>query len=391
MDLSNVRIREHFGIVTNDTSTNQFSFLVSPPKNRESIEKEDIVSIDHPRYGDACQIIAQVKEITSYEEVAGSTIGERLGKLQAKAQIIGYFDLRSEIRPLHRLLLPPNPGSRVYVPYLKFLEDIFNRGIEGKSYEKPIYLGKSEIIAASAEAADQTDFYLDGAELATNNTLICAIDGVGKTHAAAVIIEELANKTSHQIAIVDPNGEYTSIGSATKPDQIHHFDFQTAIINVDGSGNRQEDTLKKINANRMSILTAESSTLKQRNEIYSSLLNAIARSRMGTTNSPLLLIIEDADNIALEAIEEILSAKDAFGVILLTSHPTLLGGKILSQMQTQIVGKINDPQDLAYLQNVISGSTAQLSCLNAGEWVISGLDIIRPTKIHMRERYSKAK
>ena len=294
-------------------------------------------------------------------------------------------------RPLHKLLLPPNPGSRVYVPYLKFLEDIFNRGIEGKSYKKPIYLGKSEIVAASAEAYDQTDFYLDGAELATNNTLICAMDGIGKTHAAAVIVEELANKTSHQIAVVDPNGEYTTVGSAAKPDQIYHFNFQTAIINVDGSGNRQEDTLRKINANRVTILTAESSTLKQRNEIYSSLLNAIASSRIGMTNSPLLLIIEDADNISLEAIEEILSAKDAFGVILLTSHPTLLRGKILSQMQTQIVGKINDPQDLAYLQNAISGSSAQLSCLNVGEWVISGLDIIRPTKIHVRERYSKTK
>ena len=106
----------------------------------------------------------------------------------------------------------PNPGSRVYVPYLKFLEDIFNRGIKGKPYKKPIYLGKSEIVAASAEAFDQTDFYLDGAELATNNTLICAVDGIGKTHAAAVIAEELANKTNDQIVIVDPNGEYTTIG-----------------------------------------------------------------------------------------------------------------------------------------------------------------------------------
>ena len=150
-----------------------------------------------------------------------------MGKLQATAQIIGYFDLRSEDKPLHKLLLPPNPGSRVYVPYLKFLEDIFNRGIEGKSYKKPIYLGKSEIVAASAEAFDQTDFYLDGAELATNNTLICAVDGIGKTHAAAVIVEELANKTNDQIAIVDPNGEYTTIGSAAKPDQIYHFNFQT--------------------------------------------------------------------------------------------------------------------------------------------------------------------
>ena len=233
-----------------------------------------------------------------------------MGKLQATAQIIGYFDLRSEDKPLRKLLLPPNPGSRVYVPYLKFLEDIFNRGIKGKPYKKPIYLGKSEIVAASAEAFDQTDFYLDGAELATNNTLICAVDGIGKTHAAAVIAEELANKTNDQIVIVDPNGEYTTIGSAAKPDQIYHFSFQTSIINVDGSGNRQEDVLKKINANRLTILTAESSTLKQRKEIYSSLLKTIASSGTGKTNLPLLLIIEDADNVSLEVIEEILSAEE---------------------------------------------------------------------------------
>ena len=71
MDLSNVHIKEHFGIVTNNTSSSQFSFLVSPPKGRESIEKEDIVSIDHPRYGDACQVIAQVKEITSLRRGCG--------------------------------------------------------------------------------------------------------------------------------------------------------------------------------------------------------------------------------------------------------------------------------------------------------------------------------
>src|SRR5208282_4621333 len=54
MDLSNIRIKEHFGIVTNDTNTTQFNFLISPPKNRESIEKQDIVCLDHPTYGDAC-------------------------------------------------------------------------------------------------------------------------------------------------------------------------------------------------------------------------------------------------------------------------------------------------------------------------------------------------
>ena len=38
MDIADIRIKEHFGLVTNDTSTTQLSFLVSPPKNREGIE-----------------------------------------------------------------------------------------------------------------------------------------------------------------------------------------------------------------------------------------------------------------------------------------------------------------------------------------------------------------
>ncbi len=48
MDLADIRIKEHFGLVTNDTSTTQLSFLVSPPKNRESIEKQNIICFNHP-------------------------------------------------------------------------------------------------------------------------------------------------------------------------------------------------------------------------------------------------------------------------------------------------------------------------------------------------------
>ncbi len=143
MDLSNIRIKENFGIVTNDTSTTQFNFLISPPKNRESIEKQDIVCLDHPTYGDACQILAEVKEVTSYEEVAGSTVGNRIGKMLATAQIIGYIDLRNEDQPLSKLLAPPNPGSRIYMPYTSFLEDAFNRGTDGKPYTHPLHLGKA--------------------------------------------------------------------------------------------------------------------------------------------------------------------------------------------------------------------------------------------------------
>ena len=121
MDLSNVRIKEHFGIVTNDTSTNQFSFLISPPKNRKHPKrKKQIICLDHPKNGDSCQVIAEVKDITSYEEVAGSTIGERVGRLHAMAQIIGYFDLRNEPRPMKKPLIHPTQEAAYTYPTLNF-------------------------------------------------------------------------------------------------------------------------------------------------------------------------------------------------------------------------------------------------------------------------------
>jgi len=392
MDLSNIRIKEHFGIVTNDTNTTQFNFLVSPPKNRETIQKQEIICLDHPTYGDACQVLAEVKEITSYEQVAGSTIGDRIGKMLATAQIIGYIDLRNEEQPLSKLLVPPNPGSRIYMPYASFLEDAFNRGTQGKPYKQPLHLGKAEIIAASQEAADQQiNFYLDATDLISKHTLISAVDGAGKTHTATVIIEELANKTSHPIVIFDPNNEYTTIGATAKPDQNYPFNFQTALINSNTAKNSQDAITKKIKQGQVTVITAENLTLTEKTEYYASILNALAKSRREKTTQPFLLVVEDAENLPPQVIQEILTTKNDIATILITSHPTMLGGKVLSQTRNYIIGKTIDPQDLAYLKNMISGCDEQLPSLGVGEWIINGLNIIRPTKIHVRERYSKAK
>ena len=368
------------------------TFLVSPPTNRETIEKQDIVCLDHPKYGDACQVLAEVKEMTSYEQVAGSTVGDRIGKMLATAQIIGYIDLRNEDQPLNKLLVPPNPGSRIYMPYAKFLEDAFNRGIEGKLYKQPLYLGKAEIIGASKEGTDQQiNFNLDAADLTNKHTLISATDGAGKTHTATVIIEELANKTSHPIVIFDPNREYTAIGETTKSDQNYPFNFQTTIINAEVTKNSQDAITKKIKHGQIVIITAENLTLAEKTGCYTSILSIIAKSIREKTIQPFLLLVEDAENLSPLLIQEILSAKDDIATILVTSHPTLLGGKVLSQIQNQIIGKTKDPQDLAYLKNMISGPEEQLSNLGVGEWIINGLNIIRPTKIQIRERFSKAK
>lgn len=388
MDLSNIRIKEHFGIVTNNTGTRQLSFLVSPPKNRESIEKEDLICFDHPMYGDVCQVLAEVNEITSYEEVAGSTIGERIGRLQAVAQIIGYVDLRSENRPLRELLIPPHPGSRVYVPFTKFLEDVFNRGADGKRYTTPLLLGKTEIAAASLEGGDQQlNFFLDSVDLTSKNTLISAVDGAGKTYTAQVIIEELANKASCPVVVVDPHGEYAHIVATSKQDQIRPINFQIATIILDNSKNSEEGIIKKIKQSLVVTISGENLTLEEKSKSYSSILNILSNCRRQKTTPPFLLVVEDAENISPQAIRESLSFKNS-AAILVTSHPSLLSGKVLSQVQTQIVGKTTDPKDIKYVKNMIGIAQEQLLGLGVGEWVINGLNVVRPIKIRVRQRTS---
>src|SRR5512139_595580 len=83
MDLSNVRIREHFGLISNDSHTEKFTFLVSPPKGRASVQKTDYVLVDHPLFGDVCQVLAIIVDIASYEEIAGSTINDKKAKMLA--------------------------------------------------------------------------------------------------------------------------------------------------------------------------------------------------------------------------------------------------------------------------------------------------------------------
>ncbi len=391
MDLADVRIKEHFGLVTNDTSTTQFSFLISPPKNRETIEKHDIVCFNHPKCGEACQVLAEVREITSYEEVAGSTMGERVGKMLAAARIIGYIDLRGDAKPMRKLLAPPNPGSRVYMPYASFLEDVLNRGSNGEAYAKPLWLGVTEIVGASQEAGDlPVSCYLDAAELTSKHTLVCAVDGAGKTHLATVIVEEVANKTAHPIVILDPNSEYASVGSASKSDKNYPFIFHTEIVNADAKS-PSDAIAKKIRNGQVTVVTAESMSLTEKSVNYANILKTLIDSRRQNTTQPFLLVVEDAENLPLQVVLEVLGSRNGIAAILISSHSAALGGLVLSKIGYQMAGRTVDVEDLALLKSITEGSDGQLSSLHVGEWVINGLNVLRPLKVHVRDRFSKPK
>ena len=392
MDISEIRVKEHFGLVSNNTSTSQFSFLVSPPKNRKSIEKRDIVCFDHPMYGEGCQVFAEVSEITSYEQVAGSTIGERVGKMLATSRIIGYTDTRNDKRSMlmQELLVPPNPGSRVYMPYAKFLEDVFSRRSDGGEYAQPLYLGKAEMMAASKETAVQEiNFYLDAADLARKNTLIAAIDGAGKTYTSEVMIEEIADKASYPIIVLESRTEYETMEASSKPDLGCKANYQKEIIS--SSKSSADAIAKRVDRGRVIIVNAESMAFEEKNEYFASVLSELAKTMREKAGQPFLLIVEEAESLSYQVLQDIISTKKEIGIILISSHPIMLGEKILSQIQNFVIGKTYDAKDLAFFKNVFVGNEQSLSDLNTGEWMIGGLNVVRPTKIHVREICSRQK
>jgi DNA helicase HerA-like ATPase len=375
MDLSNVRIREHFGLVTNDTHTGEFNFLVSPPKNRGSVEKQDYVLVDHPLLGEACQILAVITEITSYEEVTGSTIGDKMGKMLATAEVVGYIDLRNETRPICKVLVPPNPGCRVYVPLAKFLEDILNRNAQGEPFKTPIQIGMFE--ASSAEKTEnngRVKCFMDTQDFTSKHTIITAVAGAGKTHTAKLLIQEMSGKTPAQIVLFDPYNEYSNILSAT------------AKITVLNAKTEKETLAKEIRKSQITILNAHGLTPEEKRSFYTESLKTLLKLRVEEKVQPLFLLIEEAENLKGEALDQVVSEGRKIGVFacLLTTHPAELGGKILSQMGNQIIGKTTDKEDIEYLANMAGTANGSLPSLALGEWIINGISANRHMKVHVR-------
>jgi DNA helicase HerA-like ATPase len=375
MDLSNVRIREHFGLVSNDTHTGQFCFLVSPPKNRASVEKYDYVLVDHPLFGEACQVLSVITEITSYEDVAGgSSIGDKVGKMLATAEIVGFIDLRNENKPLCKVLIPPNPGCRVYVPLKKFLEDTLNRNVKGEVFKTPIQIGMFE--ASSAEEPGNylgLKCFVDAQDFTSKHTIISAVAGAGKTHAAKVLLQEMIDKTSAQIILFDPYNEYSS-------------GLNTIAKTVELNTKMDKDTIaKEMRKGQTTILNAYGLTQQEKRVFYTEALQLLLKLRLEEKIKPLLIIIEDAENLKGETLDQVVAEGRKIGLIvcLLTTHPTELGGKILSQMGNQIIGKTTDKEDIAHFTNM-AGSTNGLPSLALGEWIINGINSNRPMKVHVK-------
>jgi hypothetical protein len=405
-----------------------------------SVRQGDYVMVDHPIFGERCPLLAEVKEIKNYEEVVGTTLTEKSIETMATGEIIGYVDLREpQARPLHELFAPPTPGSKVYLPYFEFLEDVFVRDADGRLFPHALHVGDLETFANSQEGAVKPlRFYLNAEDFKWQHLLITAISGVGKTHTATVIAEELANKTDSPLVILDAHGEYTTLGIAgTRFTQLategdlsandYPFDFSVTMYACDCE--RVRDTLarsgvavekkgrfnvkpvagrwtqtsdeaaertmteglrKDVRSKQVTILDSHGLSPDEKRCLYTGCVKALWNGRVDGSVGPFVLVVEEAETLETETLERVASEGRRVGLslCLLTQHPTAMSDTVLSQMGAQMMGRTTDARDLEYLRNMAMEKVAVLPKLTTGEWIINGITMRRPTKVLARDRYS---
>ena len=439
MNLDEIRIKEHAGLITSDTSTNQFSFFVIPLNNRIGAEKDDYVMVDHPVYGEKCPLLAVVKDIKNYMEVVGTTISERAVRTVSVCDIIGYVDLRnSEKGALQRSPVSPNPGGKVYLPYSEFLEDVFTRTLDGKQFKTTLHLGKLASHASSKKGEIRPlNYFFDSDEFAKQHFLITGMSSVGKTHTATVIVEELANKTGKPIVILDSFGEYTTIGTANEslkdivkkgilPSDKYPFNFNVLIYavhpdEVKGTLEKQgvtndkdsryiikpvpqqwtepnketfseiESKLSKdVKPNQVTVIDSNGLQLTERRALFTRCIETLWSCRVKNSLEPFILIIEENKALEEEMLKKIDSEGRKMGIsmCLLTQHPAEIDGLVMSQMGTQFMGRTTTGADLECLRNFTEENVQFLSKLRTGEYIVNGMTLIQPTKITIRDRYS---
>jgi DNA helicase HerA-like ATPase len=288
----------------------------------------------------------------------------------ATAEIIGYINLNNEAKQLHKVLVPPNPGCRIYVPTQKFLEDILNRNIKGEAFKRPIEIGIFDTTSAEQPGdSGNIKCFIDMQDFTSKHTIVTAMAQAGKTSLVKQLIEAISKNLQIQTLVFDNYNEYSSL-------------HQSKTIEL----NRNQEALnKEIKNGQIINLTSQAMTTEERKTSYEETLKLLLKLRLEEKIKPILLVIEEAENLKGAILNQVMAEgrKSGISTILLTTHPSELGGKILSQTGNQIIGKTIDTQDIDFLRNII-GNGNSLPLLIANEWIINGISANRPMKIRAK-------
>ncbi len=244
------------------------------------------------------------------------------------------------------------------------------------------------------------DYSINAQELVTGRTCIIAQSGAGKSWSIAVLCEKMCS-ADIGFCLIDTEGEYYSLKE--KFDKIWW-------VGAEGADSECEDIEMDYDIERVNLKhLMERAVAESRPVIFDvSEVDMVPRvTRLVNIlydvsteqRKPYLLIVEEADKFipqskdSIKKIEEISrrGRKRGLGLLVATQRPAIVTKNVLSQCNSQIIGKLSIDNDLRAVGLFFSSKqeVEELTTLSPGDFFVMGTITHEKTKMRFGRRLTK--
>jgi len=368
------------GKITGRTSTTEFKFSV----DNEANKFEYVQVLDKAENYVLCQIIEIEKDHS---------------KGIAYCNIIGYRDKADRLRGLRS---PLEPGTEVLYADDKFVKKILGLG---KS--------KNSAFIGNLEGRKKLHVFLDLNKLLTKHVAILAKTGAGKSYVAGVLLEELL-ENKIPIVIIDPHGEYSTLKNPNDSDnELENEDSSVkwTLINIleyvkklDLFSNAPTPLFELVKPGKASIINLKGVNPDIQEVVVYKLVKDLFTERKKGNIPPFFLVVEEGHNFIPErsygetkssgVLRQIFSEgrKFGLGVCLVSQRPSRVEKNALSQVNTQIILKVTNPNDIKAIGRSVEGITSEtekeIKNIPIGTALVTGV-VDMPIFVRVRPRRSK--
>ncbi len=196
------------------------------------------------------------------------------------------------------------------------------------------------------------------------------------------------------IAVIEANAEPSSAGLITELEYLNEIDVFAE------QGTKIDELIQK---GKTTIINLRGTPQDIQELIVNRIGNALFELRKIDKLPPMMLVVEEAHNfcpqqgmaICSKVFRTIASEgrKFGLGLMVITQRPAKVDKNVLSQCNTQIILKVNNPNDLKAIASSIEGLTdgmeEEIQRLPIGTAIITGGGVSMPLFVEVRPRESK--
>lgn len=218
------------------------------------------------------------------------------------------------------------------------------------------------------------DIAIDAQELVTGRTCVIAQSGAGKSWGIAVLCEQLL-QARVGFCLIDTEGEYFSLRDRFPLLWIG----SSEDCNVDIEQANLRELMENAICSRTAVIFDVSEVNMQERVSY---LAEVLYDLESELKQPFLLVVEEADKFipqsgeSIKKIEEISrrGRKRGLGLLVATQRPSLVTKNVLSQCNSQILGKLSIENDLKAVSLFFPSrkEAGELADLEPGEFFVMG-------------------